>query len=63
MDTQQLEHLTKSAQCAELLVSDLRETLSAVCSTEPALAILLRDLIRDASSVKQRLEELEACYR
>ena len=63
MDSEKLEQLTKTSQCADLLLSDLKETHKAVSATEPALSMLLRDLIRDAGVIKQRLAELETAYR
>jgi hypothetical protein len=57
----QSKTFTKAAQCAELLVSDLREAHKHACNNDPALELLLRDLIGDAMKVKNRLGELESC--
>lgn len=59
MKPQQLEALTKAAQCADLLVCDIREAHKLACEDEPALEILLRDLTGEAVKLKTRLAELE----
>ena len=63
MNPQQLETITKAAQCADLLTGDLREAHELACQHDPALEILLRELIADAAKIKRRLAELEACFR
>jgi hypothetical protein len=63
MNAQQLETITKAAQCAELLVQDIREAHKCACQDNPVLELLLRDLIRDCAAIKNRLAELEACAR
>lgn len=59
----QAESITKAAQCADLLVSDIREAHRQACESEPALELLLRDLIGEAVKMKNRLGELENCIR
>ena len=61
MKCQQAESIVKAAQCADLLVSDIREAHKQACENEPALELLLRDLIEDATKIKNRLCELEIC--
>lgn len=61
MKQQQAETITKAAQCADLLVSDIREAHKQACESEPALELLLRDLIAQAVTIKNRLGELENC--
>ena len=63
MDAVQRELLTQSLQCADLLVADLGQAQKAVGTTDPALAMVLRDLVHDAGVIKQRLAELESGYR
>ena len=63
MDAVQRESLTQSLQCADLLVADLGQAQKAVGTTDPTLAMVLRDLVHDAGVIKQRLAELEAGYR
>jgi hypothetical protein len=59
----QSETLTKAAQCADLLVSNIRTAHKQACENEPALEILLRDLIGDAVKIKNSQNELEHCSR
>jgi hypothetical protein len=61
MTPQQAEAITKAAQCADLLVSDIREAHKQACESELALELLLRDLISEAVKIKTRLGELENC--
>lgn len=56
----QLETITKAAQCADLLVSDIREAHRLACHENPALEILLRDLLGDVARIETRLTELES---
>lgn len=63
MKSQNLETLTKAMQCADLLAADIHEAHKAACQNDPVLEILLRDLIRDSMAIKNRLAELEACFR
>jgi hypothetical protein len=58
-----LETITKAAQTADLLASDIREAHSQACGENPALEILLRDLIADAMKVRNRLAEIEASFK
>jgi hypothetical protein len=62
MNRQHLETITKARQCAELLVGDIGEAQKRACRDNPALEILLRELIGDAVTVKDRLAEIEACF-
>jgi hypothetical protein len=59
MKPQPNEALTKAAQCADLLMSDIREA-HKLTDKDRALEILLRDLLLDATKIKNRLTELEA---
>ncbi len=59
----QAESITKAAQCADLLVSDIREAHKQACESDLALELLLRDLIGEAVKIKNRLVELENCTR
>lgn len=58
-----LESITKAAQSADLLARDVREAHRNSCGDNPALEILLRDLIADAMKVKNRLAEIEASFK
>jgi len=59
----QQEIITKATQTADLLAGDLREAQKVACEGNPALEILLRDLLGHAMAIKTRLGELEACVR
>jgi hypothetical protein len=59
----QAESITKAAQCADLLVSDIREAHKQACESDLALELLLRDLIGETVKIKNRLVELENCTR
>lgn len=61
--TPQLEAISKAAQCAALLVSDIREAHQLACRDNPVLEILLRELIGDTTKIKNRLAELEGCFK
>ena len=63
MDSEKLEQLTKTSQSADLFLADLKEMRKAVSGTDPALSMVIGDLIRDAGVIKQRLAELETAYR
>jgi len=56
----QLETITKAAQCADLLVGDIREAHKLACHENPALEILLRDLLGEVARIKNRLAELQS---
>lgn len=55
--------VTKATQTADLLASEIRAAQSRSCGENPALEILLRDLIYDAMKLKNRLAEIEACLK
>ena len=57
------ESLTKAAQTVEILAGEIRGAHSQSCGENPALEILLRDLIADAMKVRNRLSEIEACIK
>ena len=59
MKSQQNEAITKAVQCADLLVSDIREA-HKLTDKDRALEILLRDLLLEATKIKNRLVELDA---
>lgn len=63
MDPQLHESITKAAQSADLLAGDIREAHSQACGQNPAVEILLRDLIVDAMKVRNRLTEIETCLK
>ena len=60
MKPSQIESITKAAQCAQLLVSDIAGAQRLACEGQPALAILLLDLIADAKKLNDRLAQIEA---
>jgi hypothetical protein len=60
MNSQQLEAITEAAQCSDLLVSDIREAHKFACRDNPALEILLRELLGETMRIKNRLAELAA---
>ncbi len=57
MTENQVEEITKAAQCADLLTSDIRQAHKAA---DRVTEIILRDLLSDAQRIKNRLEELQA---
>jgi hypothetical protein len=59
----QHEAITKAAQCAGLLVSDIRGAHRLACQDNPLLEVLLRELIADAVRLNRRLAEIEGCLR
>lgn len=63
MNSQQAETITKAEQCAQLLVGDIQEAHKKASGAEPALEILLRDLVGDAAKIHDRLLELQKCSR
>ena len=62
LQPEQLEHLTKAAQTANLLTQDLRAAYNAACDGQPALEIMLRGFIGEAAAMEQKLTELHARY-
>jgi len=62
-DPHQLETITKAAQCADLLVGDILEAQKVASKGNPALGILLHDLIPEVVRIKSRLQEIEACLQ
>jgi hypothetical protein len=58
-----LDTVTKAAQTSDLLASHVREAHSQACGENPALEILLRDLIADAMKVRNRLAEIETSFK
>jgi hypothetical protein len=63
MKQPQAESITKAAQCADLLVSDIREAHKQACESELVLELMLRDLLSEAVKIRTRLGELENCIR
>jgi hypothetical protein len=59
----QTETIAKALQTADLLSGDIREAQKVACGGNAALEILLRDLMGQAMTIKNRLAELEACLR
>jgi hypothetical protein len=60
MKTSQIESITKAAQCADLLVNDVVYAHRIACDGDPALQILLLDVIGDARRIKERLALIES---
>lgn len=60
MHAQQLEAMTKAAQCADLLAQDLREAHRLAARHLPILAILLDELLGQVTQIRDRLEELHS---
>lgn len=61
MTTTQIENLTKAAQCADLLVSDIREAHKSFCVDgleSRLLEMLLRPLIANAAAIQNELNAL-----
>lgn len=57
----QIETLTKAAQCADLLVSDIREAHKSACADgveSRMLEMLLRPLIAQAAAIHDSLNAL-----
>jgi hypothetical protein len=63
MNSSLRESVTKAAQCADLLVGDLRDAQKRACDDEPALELLLRDLLAEAAKVRDRLTEIDGAIR
>ena len=63
MNPDQIESITKATQCSSLLYDDIRETHKISCHDNPALEILLRELLGDAARLKNRLVEIESCFK
>ncbi|MCZ7636806.1 MAG: hypothetical protein M5U12_12655 [Verrucomicrobia bacterium] len=60
MHAQQLEAMTKAAQCADLLAQDLREAHRLAARHLPILAILLDELLGQVTQIRDRLAELHS---
>ncbi|MCZ7635457.1 MAG: hypothetical protein M5U12_05035 [Verrucomicrobia bacterium] len=58
--TPQLETITKAAQCAALLVSDIREPHKLACQDNPILEIVLREILGEVVRIDNRLAELQS---
>ena len=63
MNPHHLENITKAAQCAAMLADDIRTAHKAATQDDPVLELLLRDLLTQSIAAKQRLAELEACFK
>ena len=57
------EAITKAAQCADLLTSDIRQAHKAACDDDPVLEIMLRELLSEAAKLATKLRELDGCFR
>ena len=53
------EYIIKASQCSVMLVDDIREAHKHACYKTPFLEMLLRDLLTQAVTIKQRLNEIE----
>ena len=56
----QLEAITKAVQCADVLVSDIREAHKLACRDHPVLEILLREILGEVAGIENRLAELQS---
>lgn len=54
------EPITKAAQCADLLCSDIRQAHKAAVRTNPLAEIVLRDAMETALKLRARLAEVQA---
>jgi hypothetical protein len=62
-DPEQFERLARASESAETLSRRVREAHQTACHGNPALEILLRDLIAEVQRVRNRLGEIEVCFR
>jgi hypothetical protein len=53
------EDMEKAAGSAGFLVDELRSAHTRACESNPVLAILLLDLIREAVHIEQRIKEIQ----
>ena len=53
------EDMEKANGSAGFLSDELRAAHTRACESNPVLAILLLDLIRDAAKVEQRIKEIQ----
>jgi len=60
MNPQQREAIAEAAQCAALLVSDIREAHKLACQDERVLEILLREILGEVARIENRLAELQS---
>lgn len=63
MNSQQREAITQAAQCAALLVSDLREAHKLACRDQPVLEMLLREILGEVARIENRLAELQSTLK
>jgi hypothetical protein len=61
MNHVQTEAITKAAQCADLLIGDLREAHKQTSSDAQALELLLRELTSEAVKIRNALGQLLVC--
>ena len=59
MKQEKTEAITKAAQCADLLVGDLREAHKQTSGEDSAREILLRNLVADAVKIRNSLDEFQ----
>ncbi len=62
MDPYLLESIIKAIHDSSFLCEDLREANKKASDSQPILAILLREILGDAVRIKNRLEEIKACF-
>lgn len=53
------EDIEKAGHSAGFLSDELRAAHTRACESNPVLAILLLDLIRDAVKIEQRIKEIQ----
>lgn len=61
MKTPLLETISKAAQAASLLESDIREAHKQAIRDNPLLELMLRDVISDSVKVQCKLAQIAAC--
>jgi hypothetical protein len=57
------EAITKAAQAATMLLSDVRQAHKTSCDDDPVLEMLLRDILAETAKLEAKLNQLDACFR
>lgn len=63
MNPHQAENLEKAVQTAQMLVDGIMEAYRLASESNPLLKILLRDTLRDAAELHNRLMEIQVSYQ
>lgn len=55
------EAVTKAAQCADLLLSDVSEAHKIAAVDDPILALMLEELMIESQQLFMRLSQIDSC--